>query len=289
MKTVVSLPTLEAPSWSNDLTASETVKRHFLYVQCLGHYRTNSGYAVRNRRKLHSHLFLYTLQGSGILEYADRSLLLTPGTLVLIDCEQIHSYYNSSKELWDFEWIHFSGGCIDGYLDEIARNWDKIELCHAQNRMEEIMKYCEDAGHEHDISCSTALIHLCSDYLLSLKKTLGNSVSAYYPFVKDAMDYLQENFATDVSLDFLCRRLHISKSYLGHAFKEQLGESPYEYLINQRLSFAKSLLRSTNQSVAAIAEQGGFYSSSYFIQVFKKRENLTPLQYRQAFLQLYSD
>ncbi len=286
MKTIVNLSNILTESWSDDLTPSATAKQQYLYIQCLGHYVTTPDYLIANRGKLHSFLLIYTRSGMGILEYKNRITLLTPGSLVLINCEHNHSYYNNGPEFWDFEWIHFCGSCIDGYLSEISKYWDRVEIDCAESAFQEIQQHANYSLPENDLICSTLLIRLCSEYLLELKRSIGNSDSELYPFIKNAMDYIQENFSQEITLDSLCQTLNISKSYLGHTFKQQLGSSPYEYLVNTRLAFSKSLLRNTGQTIAEIAESCGFYSSSYFIQTFKKHESMTPLQYRRHFLQL---
>jgi len=64
-------------------------------------------------------------------------------------------------------------------------------------------------------------------------------------------------------------------------FKKYTGYGLYEYLINYRLSQAKSLLNTTYLPVGEIAQKVGFESTSQFIKIFKKNENTTPLQFRK--------
>ncbi len=81
----------------------------------------------------------------------------------------------------------------------------------------------------------------------------------------------------------ICSELNISKFYFSRVFKEQMGVSPYEYLINLRIGYSKTLLRSSSYDMLEIARKAGFEDCSYFISVFRKREGITPLKYRKMF------
>ncbi len=93
-------------------------------------------------------------------------------------------------------------------------------------------------------------------------------------------NYLDANYAEDISLDTLAALTHMNKYYMAHAFTKYAGCSPISYLLEKRIQEAKSLLESTNYSVAQISNMLGFSSQSYFSQVFKKAAGRTPVQYR---------
>ena len=73
----------------------------------------------------------------------------------------------------------------------------------------------------------------------------------------------------------------MSKYHLSRIFKKYTGFSPYEYLLNERLTQGKTLLQNTRLSVEEIAQRVGFNSASHFIRMFRKYEGLTPLQFRK--------
>lgn len=93
-------------------------------------------------------------------------------------------------------------------------------------------------------------------------------------------NYLDANYAEDISLDTLAALTHMNKYYMAHAFTKYAGCSPISYLLEKRIQEAKSLLESTNYSIAQISNMLGFSSQSYFSQVFKKAAGRTPVQYR---------
>ena len=66
-----------------------------------------------------------------------------------------------------------------------------------------------------------------------------------------------------------------------HKFKEITKISPQQFIIQQRLNFAKNLLVSTKYSTSAIAIACGFHSIPQFITCFSKQEGVTPVKYRK--------
>lgn len=72
-----------------------------------------------------------------------------------------------------------------------------------------------------------------------------------------------------------------SRAYLFKKFKQEMGVNIGAYITQCRLNEAKSLLRYTNKSLSEISNYLCFSSQSYFQNVFKKRYNITPLEYRK--------
>ena len=101
------------------------------------------------------------------------------------------------------------------------------------------------------------------------------------PAVYRVQTYIDEHFTEPLSVAALARQFYISVSYLSHAFKEWTGRSPQQYLLLCRLSHARELLRTTNQTVAQVAAHCGFGDESNFIRAFKKECGLPPNRYRK--------
>lgn len=93
--------------------------------------------------------------------------------------------------------------------------------------------------------------------------------------------YIDSHFQEDITLDQLSSLTYVNKFYLSHAFKKYMGVSPINYMIDRRIDEAKNLLETTNYSVAQISEFIGFSSQSYFSQIFKKKMEVSPNQFRR--------
>ena len=94
--------------------------------------------------------------------------------------------------------------------------------------------------------------------------------------------YIDLHFKESLTLEQLAEEGHMNKYYLSHAFKREYGVSPINYMISRRIEESKYLLAETDLSMSQIAQLLGFSSLSYFSQVFRKTQSVTPMEYRQS-------
>lgn len=88
-------------------------------------------------------------------------------------------------------------------------------------------------------------------------------------------DYIKKNLHQKLSIDVIAKMAYVSKSNFFKMFKEELGISPNEFIIQQRIKRAKEMLMHNN-SVNEVAFSTGFSDTNYFIRVFKQMEGVTP-------------
>ena len=100
------------------------------------------------------------------------------------------------------------------------------------------------------------------------------------PVILKVLDYLHNHYKESFSLDDLCERFHVSKSYLSSSFAKATNTTIFQYKLSLQLEEAKRLCRETRYSYEKIAEMTGFSSGNYFRLIFKKHEGQTPNQHR---------
>lgn len=101
--------------------------------------------------------------------------------------------------------------------------------------------------------------------------------------VQSVTEYINSNIASNLSVDTICTIFHISRSTLFRKFNESIGCSVKEYIMDQRIKKACSLLEKTHLTVQDISEGVGIFNYYYFFKAFKKATGLTPVAYRQKF------
>ena len=116
---------------------------------------------------------------------------------------------------------------------------------------------------------------------------LSGTDSAHCPMSKNdrdkiylARDILLKDIKTPPSLTFLAAKAGISHTKLNRGFREIFDCTVFEYLRNQRLLYAKSLLQENNMSITEIAFESGFCSSSHFASAFFKKFGIRPKDFR---------
>ena len=94
-------------------------------------------------------------------------------------------------------------------------------------------------------------------------------------------EIVAQHLFEDLSLDELAALAGMSTPSFKRKFKQNLGESPGQYIKNKRLEHAAELLKSTLDSVADIAYACGFSDPNYFSKVFRQQYEHSPLEYRK--------
>lgn len=98
--------------------------------------------------------------------------------------------------------------------------------------------------------------------------------------LKQAIAYINEHLTTDLAIAAIADELEMSQYYFSRLFKQSIGVSPYQYVMQQRVDRAKYLLRTTSLSVAEIALQSGFSNQNQLAIQFRKFTGTTPSKYR---------
>lgn len=94
-------------------------------------------------------------------------------------------------------------------------------------------------------------------------------------------EWMQERFATEISMDRLAADFGMSVRTLNRHFRAATGRTPLQYLQQLRIDNAKELLKASNLSIAEVAFRVGYPDSSYFSALFKKSISLSPKDYRR--------
>ena len=98
--------------------------------------------------------------------------------------------------------------------------------------------------------------------------------------INTAVEILRHDTTAKISPEEVAERIGISYSLFRRIFKENMGTSPAQYQMDIRLKKSQELLTTTNYSIAKIAEILGFSDTAQFSTFFRKRQNMTPREYR---------
>ncbi|MEK5239823.1 response regulator [Paenibacillus sp. FSL L8-0470] len=109
----------------------------------------------------------------------------------------------------------------------------------------------------------------------------GNSQTPDSRLVQEIRDYLNQNYAKDMTLQHIAERFFISRENVSRKFKQISGENLSDYLTALRIDKAKTLLQNTNLRLSQISELVGYEDEKYFSRVFKKSTGQTPREYRK--------
>ncbi|MCR5420798.1 MAG: AraC family transcriptional regulator [Lachnospiraceae bacterium] len=109
----------------------------------------------------------------------------------------------------------------------------------------------------------------------------GNDIEVS-PVIEQAINYIALNYQNPVTLDEISEILNLCPSYFSKKFKTETGSTFKEYLNYIRLKQATQMLLTTDDSITKIALNCGFNSSNYFKDSFKKKQGMSPRDFRNT-------
>lgn len=111
-----------------------------------------------------------------------------------------------------------------------------------------------------------------------------NRSMSYTPAVRQAMQYMRENYSKKITLDEVADHVHLSRAYLSMLFKKETGQKFSFYLQKVRLEAARGLMACRDLSIQEIADRAGFFDASHLSRAFKARYGRSPMEYRKEIL-----
>jgi AraC-like DNA-binding protein len=99
--------------------------------------------------------------------------------------------------------------------------------------------------------------------------------------VRRSIAYMGEHLGDPVSIDHIAEAVFISARYLNSLFKQQTGQTAFEYLSKMRVEYAQALLREHDLQVQEVATRVGYVNVQSFIRLFKRHNGMTPIEYRR--------
>lgn len=110
----------------------------------------------------------------------------------------------------------------------------------------------------------------------------SRNVSHHVRIVRKACDYIRENFHDpDICLNTVAASVGLSPAHFSTIFSQEMSETFIEYLTGVRMERVKELLASSDEKIIAIAFDVGYNEPNYLSYLFKKREGISPKEYRR--------
>ena len=100
------------------------------------------------------------------------------------------------------------------------------------------------------------------------------------PLIGEVKAYIYNHISEEILRDDIAGYVNLSPAYLSTFFKRETGNTLSDFIKMERIQFAKNLLRKTNLSISAIAQNTGYDSLAYFSSVFRSVVGCTPREYR---------
>jgi len=240
----------------------------------------------------------YVLGGSGWMITRNGKVPLRGGICLWMRPGWTYVAGQDPRKPLSMNWIHFELLCTDGraYPSEAplppevfepvdplfveAVTGRVVELCHGIGAA----TFLEFSGR---VELATALMrsllmHLDAEGEMTASACGFATRSRHREVVLAAANTIRDNLASPPSFPQLAAKAGYTRDHFTRIFKAVTGRTPEEYLIDQRVSAARELLRRSTLSVKEIASKLGYGDIFYFSRQFKQRTGQCPTAARSG-------
>lgn len=253
----------------------------FLYPMQCGFFSYLPGYSL-TRESFDSFLLMYIQKGEMSLTFEGTTQYVTAEHFVLLDCYKLHSYYTSKG--WECIWCHFDGITARSYYNSIVSRLGNVfsmtDTYPVLNKMTAILKIFYNTTLVQEPLLSKYLTDIFTEFLLYTPINVHSR--NYATIAEESITYINEHFRENITVEGLASRAGLSQYHFIRIFKKETGFTPHEYLVNTRIATARYLLKNSRLPVKDICYATGFSSESVFCGAFKRRQGMTPNQYRSS-------
>lgn len=95
------------------------------------------------------------------------------------------------------------------------------------------------------------------------------------------IEYIRKNLDKALTIEELSKKVYMSESNFHRVFKNELGISPVDFINNERIKLATSLLHNPRKKIKDVYMECGFNSLSYFNRLFKRKKQLSPKEFQK--------
>ena len=239
---------------------------------------------IKTDNNINSYDFLFITEGGGIYKSHNTTQEIKVGSIGLIKSgEKVEFTPTLGKKT---SYFHISVVCLQYTLflekidlfqnSSIANIGQNVVIENIFSNMIQIIKE-NKSGAQAVLNTSLLLALSIANYkLLNCHEKEDPNIEK----INTAVEILRHDTTTKINPEEVAERIGISYSLFRRIFKETMGTSPAQYQMDIRLKKAQELLTTTNYSIAKIGMTLGFSDTAQFSTFFRKRQNMTPREYR---------
>ncbi|MGG0681675.1 AraC family transcriptional regulator [Bacillus altitudinis] len=220
------------------------------------------------------------------------------GEYIILSPGLAHGGHVPCKEKTLYEWLHFSIDPFE-FTDRPREHW--FDMKQNQATFEKAASYEFRLPRKGKVKGGSVLQkHLLAmralnddaselqlkkqlqfeEMLIHLQKEAFHIPSAKETVASEVVYYLERHFTQKLQMEKLAEILHYHPDYMTRCMQTVYGLTPSQYINRLKIEKAKSLLASTNEKIALIAEHVGIDDPTYFSKLFRQNEGMTPIEYR---------
>lgn len=270
----------------------------------------NSDNFIHSKRNLDTFVILIGCEGTLYIAQDDRRYELAPNKFIILFPSHTHYGYRKSEGRLSYYWCHFqiTSNKFNLLNSEQINNYilglkNSSEACESSNvyilpeygsissaaRTSLSFRQLLDLANKKSYSkyltnyaLSLLAMEISQDFIDSvfLEK---EKITGINHNILEIIDWININYNSNLSLKNIAETFNYNPDYLSQAFKKFTGLSLLKFINKTKINASKQLLLNSSFSISEISSQVGFNDSKHFMKLFKKFEDVTPTQYKNAY------
>ncbi len=256
-----------------------------LTIACGGHEHCASDFSI-DRKMFPFYVIIFTVGGKGIFKIKQTNYPLSYGSLLAFSPETPYQLTADPKSPMEQFFLLFKGSLANQLLEKSKiepKGITKVSNPEATlSNFKQILQVgLNRTKYAHQICCNylrAILLEQADD-----RHDKFTESTSYENFLR-CKNHIENNFIRISSSNQIADECNLNIRYIARLFRMYNEIRPYEYLMNLKMNKAANLLITTNFNVNQIAKMTGFEDAYNFSRIFKKRFEVSPTEYRKAFL-----
>ena len=235
------------------------------------------------REKSHGvYVMEYVISGRGYIECEGKTYTVEAGDFYFLTRFHAHRYYADSLQPFHKIWVNLSGPFIAS-LAEVLNLTEGVYIRHFDSprdilRIHSMLKSYNISPKSHIIDNVALAV---TELLLSINSSRKEQRIAISPIILEIKNYIDNEIDIGATLDEICFRFSVNKSYAIASFKKEFGITLYQYMLDKKIRTAKRMLES-GMRINDIATHLGYSCAQSFTHAFKTATGVSPNHYRDT-------
>lgn len=238
-------------------------------------------------RTLAAFQLIYLSGGNGEFESeASAHESIGAGSVLLLFPGVRHRYRPDPDSGWEEWWVEFSGPVPDalrkeGFLNPAHPHYRVGDQPEIRRLLLELIRPSGPSSADGPGQRPTLTLRLLSQ-LQTLGGNAGEDHERETARMHESVLYLRQHHHQAIDLPQFAKDMGMSYSVWRRKFKEQMGTSPRQFILDCRIQSACNLLRNSSRRINEISERCGFASPQHFTRLFHKRTGTSPSMFRKT-------
>ncbi|WP_353816213.1 AraC family transcriptional regulator [Agromyces sp. SYSU T00266] len=250
-----------------------------LMVTDAGYFPAASGHRRVRSRGANETIVILCVAGAGTVRMGSDSHALSPGSCLAIPAHRPHEYQASFEDPWTIWWLHVRGTDAAELTGTLLGNGQPMVRLRSLDRVialfDELVSLME-----RRLSPAQLLAASGVAWNLLTRIAADSVLPADGSPLERAMRYLEARVDGSIQVAELASIVGMSPSHLSALFRQATGGGPGAFHTSLKMARARSLLDTTNLTVAEVAAAVGYADPLYFSRHFRRVHGVNPTTYR---------